>query len=156
MPRPQPLRRPVCLRRARGLDRERGSVTLFLAITAMGLLILAGLVVDGGAKLRATQRADQVAAEAARAAGQAINAPSTIAGATPATDPGAAVAAAQTYLATTGVTGSVSITPGGTAVTVTTSESAPTVFLGLIGIHTLPVTGQASVALVHGITGAGT
>lgn len=54
------------LRTATGADPEAGSVTVFVAISVLGLLLLIGLVADGGAKLRATQRADSVAAEAAR------------------------------------------------------------------------------------------
>lgn len=147
---PRPARRL-----ARDVDGERGSASLFLVITMLGLLVLAGLVVDGGAKLRATQRADHAAAEAARAAGQAINLPAAIDGAAPGVDARAAVAAATAHLTATGVTGTVTVTEGGTTLSVTTSETAPTVFLGLIGITTLPVTGHATVTLVHGITGAG-
>jgi hypothetical protein len=109
-----------------GTDAEAGSVTVFLAITVTGLLILVGLVADGGAKLRATQRADTIAAEAARTAGQAIE------------------------------TGTVTIAPDGTTLEVTVTTSSPTVFLGLIGISTLSVTGHGQVALVHGVTGGGT
>ena len=50
-------------------DPERGSVTVFFAISVLGLLLLIGLVADGGAKLRATQQAAATAAEAARATG---------------------------------------------------------------------------------------
>ena len=52
---------------------ERGSVTLWAVIITTAVLMIMGLVVDGGAQLRATQRADQVAREAARAAGQAVS-----------------------------------------------------------------------------------
>ena len=142
-------------RRLQPVDAERGSVTLFLAISTLGLLILTGLVVDGGAKLRATQQADQVAAEAARAAGQALDLPAAITGTTtPSVNTTAAVTAANTYLAAAGLQGAVTVDPTGTRLTVTTTDSAPTVFLGLIGIHTLAVTGTATVTLVHGITGA--
>ena len=40
-------------RRVTDTDHEAGSVTVFVAITVLGILILCGLVVDGGAKLRA-------------------------------------------------------------------------------------------------------
>ena len=75
-------------------DREAGSVTVFLAITVTGLLILVGLVADGGAKLRAAQRADAIAAEAARAAGQVIDLPAAVGGSAVRVDRQAAVEAA--------------------------------------------------------------
>ncbi len=148
---------PVTTKRRHAAYREgeRGSVSLFLAITVVGLLILAGLVADGGAKLRATQRADAVAQEAARAAGQAINVPTAIAGGTTSVDVHAATSAAQAYFAANDVAGTVAV-DGGTTIEVTVHDVAPTIFLGLIGITTLDVTGHATVALVHGITGAGT
>ena len=46
---------------------QAGSVTLFGVVAGLALLVLVGLVVDGGAKVRAVQRADAIAAEAARA-----------------------------------------------------------------------------------------
>ena len=60
--------------------------------------------------------------------------------------------AARAYLTARGVTGTVTTT--GTTVTVTVTDSTPTVFLGLIGIHSLAVDGRASATLVPGITGA--
>lgn len=51
--------------------KERGSVTAFTAVLGLALLICAGLVVDGGAKIQAYREAYAVAEEAARAgAGQ--------------------------------------------------------------------------------------
>ena len=63
------------------------------------LLAMAGLVVDGGGKVRAAQRADRIAAEAGRAAGQQIELAAAVAGERPRVDVGAAVAAAQRYIA---------------------------------------------------------
>ena len=83
-------------------DGDRGSVTLFFAVAVVGLLVLLGLVVDGAAKVRAVQRADALAAEAARAGGQAIALPPTIAGQRPRADPAASVAAAATRTASAG------------------------------------------------------
>lgn len=141
------------LRARLGLDREAGSVTVFLVITVTGLLILIGLVADGGAKLRAAQRADQIAAEAARTAGQVIDLPGVVANADIQVDRQGAVAAATAYLATTGQTGVVTITPDGTTLRVTVTTTSPTAFLSLIGITQLTVTGQSQVTLVHGVTG---
>jgi hypothetical protein len=127
---------------------DTGSVTLFLVITVTGLLVMAGLVVDGGAKIRGIERADTLAAEAGRAAGQAINISAAITGSTPTLDPRAAIAAADAYLATNGVTGTVAVTAGGRSLEVTVTTSTPTVFLGLIGITAMTSQGHATVALI--------
>jgi len=88
---------------------ERGSVTVFVSVAALALLLMAGLVVDGGAKVRAIQRADAVAAEAARAAGQAIILPAAVVGDPPRANLVASVRAAEGYLAAEGVAGSVEV-----------------------------------------------
>jgi Flp pilus assembly protein TadG len=129
-------------------DRDAGSVTLFVVIVALGLLVLAGLVVDGGAKVRAAQRADRVAAEAARAAGQAVDATAILRGQAIRVDAAKALAAAQAHLRAAGVEGSASVTAGGSHVVVTTSARVPTIFLGLIGVPDLTAQGRAEAALV--------
>ena len=58
--------------RSRLRDDDRGSLSLFVVVVFVALLVTIGLVVDGGGKIRALQRADAVAAQAARAGGQAI------------------------------------------------------------------------------------
>jgi hypothetical protein len=135
-------------------DGDRGSVTLFFAVAVVGLLVLLGLVVDGAAKVRAVQRADALAAEAARAGGQAIALPPTIAGQRPRADPAASVAAARAYLAANGVDGSAAVASGGRRLDVTVTTSTPTVFLGLIGVTAMTAHGHASANLAFGITGA--
>lgn len=138
----------------RGPDEdERGSVTVFFAVAVVGLLVLLGLVVDGGAKVRSVQRADTLAAEAARAGGQAINLPAAIAGKHPVADPRAAAAAARAYLTANGVTGTATIADGGHRLDVTVTSSSPTILLGLIGVSSLTVHGRASVTLVSGVEG---
>ena len=138
-----------------GADRERGSVTLFCCISVVGLLILTGLVVDGGAKVRAVQRADRLAAEAGRAGGQAIDVSAAIEGDAPVVDKQAAVRASQAYLRSAGVTGTVSVTDGGRALVVEVTTTTTTAFLGLIGVNRLTVHGSAKVVLVRGVSGAG-
>ena len=142
--------------RAVGTDPEAGSVTLFVAITVVGLLVLCGLVADGGVKLRATQRVDSVAAEAARAGGQALDLPSAIEGTPLRVDRQAAVNAATGYLAAAGQTGTVTVAADGTTLDVTVTSTSPTAFLALIGITTMTVTGHGQARLVHGVTGGGT
>ena len=59
------------LRRAHHDDT--GTIGLMLAVLALGLLAMVGLVVDGAGKARALTRADDVAAAAARAGAQAVD-----------------------------------------------------------------------------------
>ena len=132
---------------------DDGAVTVFVAIAAVGLMALAGLVVDGGAKVRAVQRADRVAAEAARAAGQAVDVAAVLAGREVRVARGAAVHAAEAYLRSAGVEGTARVVHGGAGIEVETTTSAPTVFLGLIGVPRFTVSGGAEVALVHSTRG---
>jgi hypothetical protein len=97
-------------RRSHDVNRITGTHTLFLVISVVGLLRVVGLVVDGGVKIRAIQRADTVAAEARRAGGQAIRVPLAITRGATLAVARAAAAAAEAYLRTDGVTGDVVIT----------------------------------------------
>ena len=133
--------------RPRGDDR--GAVTLFLCIAAIGLLALAGLVVDGGAKVRATQRADRLAAEAARAVGQAVNVSAVLSGTAVRVDARAALAAAQDYLDAAGSDGTVAVEPDGRSIRVSTAATSHTVFLGLVGVPEITVRGTATVQLIQ-------
>lgn len=139
------------LRASRG---DAGSVTLFAVVAALALFLLAGLVVDGGAKVRGVQRADALAAEAARAGGQAIVLPAAIQGLPPRADPAEAAAEATAFLSRRGVTGTATVSDAGRSLVVTVTTTTPTVFLSLIGISDLTVTGHATATLVRGVTGA--
>ena len=131
---------------ARCRDAERGAIGVFLAVLAPGLLLIVGLAVDGGAKVAATQRANAIADEAARAGGQALDVSAALTGQVR-VDPAAAVAAAQDYLSRTGVQGTVTVVDADT-LQVSTTISEPTTFLGLIGISTLTVEGTGTADLV--------
>ncbi|MFE4720061.1 pilus assembly protein TadG-related protein, partial [Streptomyces sp. NPDC056728] len=61
-----------------GADTERGSVTLYFLGFAIVMIGLLALVVDGGRMLMASADAEDMAAEAARAAGQEINGPAAV------------------------------------------------------------------------------
>ena len=125
---------------------ERGSISVFLAVLVPGLLLIIGLAVDGGAKVAATQRANAIADEAARAGGQALDIPAALTGELR-VDPAAAVLAAQDYLDRNNVEGAVTVVDGDSLqVTVTVTE--PTSFLGLIGIPTLTVQGSGTADLI--------
>lgn len=128
---------------------DDGSVTLFIVLATVALMLAIGLVVDGGAKIAALQRAHASAQEAARAAGQAIAPAPAVRGQAPRADPGQAATAARTYLEAAGVVGSVYVR--GDVIEVTTTTSQPTVFLAAIGIGSVSATGIAQARLVRGL-----
>ena len=127
---------------------ERGAISVFLAVLVPGLLLIIGLAVDGGAKVAATQYANAIADEAARAGGQALDIPAALAGEVR-VNPAAAAAAAQDYLDRNDVQGAVTVVDGDT-LQVTTTISQPTTFLGLIGISTLTAVGSGTADLIPG------
>ena len=127
---------------------DEGRIALLVIVLTVAVLAMIGLSVDGGGKIRALESADDLASEAARAAGQAIYAPEAIEGGDKVVDPAAAVAAAQNYLAAAGVTGTVVVAADRKHVTVTVTILYNTVFLGLIGIDTLTATRHATAVLL--------
>jgi hypothetical protein len=123
---------------------ERGqSISLFALVIMGALIMITGLVIDGGQKIAATSRAESAAAGASRAAGNAA-ATQQLGGADPA---GAAVLAAKNYLAgQPGVKGTVSVSNG--IIVVTTDANEPTIFLSMIGIGSVSGQGSARANIV--------
>jgi Flp pilus assembly protein TadG len=138
--------------RSRLRDDDRGSLSLFVVVVFVALLVTIGLVVDGGGKIRALQRADAVAAQAARAGGQAIVASTAVRGRGAVTDPAQARIAAQNYLSSADVPGTVTVI-NGTELRVTTSITYDPVFLSIIGVGTQTSTGEAEVRLAQVLNG---
>lgn len=131
---------------------ERGSISLWLALASVAMVLCVGLAVDLGGHTHAAQRAHDLAAQAARTAGEQVAAVQAIRGNTPQVDATAARAAAQQYLTRAGVTGSVAIQPGG-RIAVTVTDSYDPIFLTTLGIGRLPVTGTATARLVRAVDG---
>ena len=129
--------------------RDRGSVTLFLLVAALAMLLAVGLVVDGGGKLLTARQARAAAAEAARAAGQAVAPAGAVQGGQARPSPSAAVAAGRHYLAAAGVPGTVTIT--GDRVEVRTTLTYPPKVLTLIGVGPQTVTARAQARLARGL-----
>ena len=99
------------------LHDERGTITGFVAVIALALVMVAGLVYDGGQILAAQATARDLAANAARAGAQQIDLDVLRADRVPSLDADAAEQAARSYLERSGVTGEVVV--NGTSVTVT-------------------------------------
>ncbi|MGW1768228.1 hypothetical protein ACWCQL_29815 [Streptomyces sp. NPDC002073] len=136
--------------RRRRLRGDDGGIAVYTAVVTVALLGIIGLAIDGAGKLRATERADAVAMEAARAAGQALDGARAVAGDGVRADPEGAAAAARAYLARAGARGSVALSTDGTQLTVTVSDTYPTTFLAVAGIGSLSVSGHGSARLLHG------
>ncbi|MFC8010987.1 pilus assembly protein TadG-related protein [Streptomyces cinereoruber] len=122
-------------------------MSLYFALASLAILMVMGLLVDGGGALNAANRATSIAQEAARAAGQQLDPAQAIEGSAITIDPDAAVGAAQDYLAAAGVQGSVQITDGGRRLAVTVNDSYQTYFAQFVGASTISVTGTATAHL---------
>ena len=131
---------------------DRGSVSLYVVVVALGLLAAAGLVLDGGAAFAARGAAATAAQQAARAGADALDPVSLRAG-TPAgltVNVAAARAAANRVLAAAGATGTVTV--NGTAVTVTAHVASRTYVLSAVGVDQLTGTGTFTAVPLHGTT----
>lgn len=131
---------------------ERGSISIWLVTSSFVMVMLVGLAVDLGGQVHAKQRAHDVAAQAARAGGQQVQAAPAIEGHYLAVDTAAAQQAAEAYLAAAHVSGTVTIT-GGDTITVDVTDVYNPEFLSVIGIGDLTVTGEASARLIRSLGG---
>ena len=123
-------------------------VTAFVIIFTLALILMAGLVLDGGLALAAKVQAIDTAQAAARAGAQAIDIPLYRSTGRITLDPQEATADAEHYLATTGHAGTVTV--NGEQVTVTVTIRQPTQILDLAGIDQLTETGTGSATAEQG------
>ena len=135
-------------RRSRLGDAESGMVTAFVVIFTLALVLMAGLVLDGGLALAAKVQAIDDAQAAARAGAQAIDIPTYRASGQITLDPAQAAADAERYLAAAGHTGTVSV--NGEQVTVTVTITQATQILDLAGIDHLTETGTGTATAEQG------
>lgn len=126
-------------------ERGAGSNSVLVLLLVPVVVLLLGLIVDGGRHVQATARAEATADQAARS-GLDSAAASALAGRQHTT---AAVLAARTLLAgDPDVEGSVQLLPGG-RLQVTTSSTEPALFLTVLGVDTLTGRGSTTVDLVR-------
>lgn len=131
---------------------ERGSVTIWIAVSTFVMMALVGLAVDLGGQVHTQQRAHDLAAQAARTGAEQVQAAPAIQGRYARIDTAAARVAAQEYLVAAGVDGTVSVT-GGDTINVSVTDSYQPRFLTFMGIKQLDVTGTASARLVRTLGG---
>jgi len=102
---------------------ESGSLSAFVAVVAVALVMVAGMAYDGGEIVTAQATARDLASSAARAGAQEIDVDAARSGDGPLLDPDRAVAAAMDFLAAAGERGSARV--DGAAITVTVSLRQP-------------------------------
>lgn len=131
---------------------QQGSVTLWSVIVTLGLFMVIGLVVDGGAQLRATQKADQLARGAARAGAQQVTTASLRGKGAIEVDSAQANQAARAYIAASDavVTG---VSVSGSTVTVYTSVTFRPALLSMVGYGSISVRGEGSAEAVGAFSG---
>ncbi|HEX3841271.1 MAG TPA: Tad domain-containing protein [Acidimicrobiales bacterium] len=127
---------------------EDGSISTFLAVFALALFALMGLVLDGGSAINAQQTAYDEAEQAARAGAGALSVDGLRTGSVT-IDSQAAIAAAVAYTVNSGHPGTASVANG--RVTVEVHYRIPTSILGIVGMSTLPVSATASAINLHGV-----
>jgi len=130
---------------------DAGSVSVLVAVLGFALLLMLGLVVDGGRQLIAYRRAANNAEQAARAG--ALN-PAGLRTGSYILDPAAATAAARRYLSASQPGGQItasSITVTGNTVAVSVTLRRTTTFLVAVGITGVSATGRGRAQLVHGV-----
>lgn len=125
---------------SRSPTQEAGQITAFVVIFAAALLLLGGLVIDGGYMLAGKRRAEAEADAAARAGAQAISLDTYRRTGVVVLDPTATDAAAHEYLRQTGHTGEVHLLDQQT-VEVHVTFSQPLSILSIVGLGSVTVTG---------------
>lgn len=127
-------------------------MALVLAVLTVGMLAMAGLVIDGGAALAARGRAADVAQQAARAGADAL-VPGSLRASGPAglrIDRAAARAAVDRVLVAGEVTGQVSV--DGDTVTVRAQVRRPTALLSAVGLNEVSGAASATAMVLYGGT----
>jgi Flp pilus assembly protein TadG len=128
---------------------DRGSISLYFAIVTLAALVMAGLVVDGGAALATREHAADLATQAARAGASALTATSLRGLPTGLqADPAAATRAADQVLTDGGATGKVTVS--GATVTVTAHVPRHTVILSAVGLDDISQSATASATPIVG------
>lgn len=131
---------------------ERGSVLTtgtVLLVTVFTLIL--GIAVDLSGQVQTKRQAHDVAAQAARIAGQHLDADRFLDSGGRVRLSAAARTAALGYINETRMTGEVAI--DGTDVTVTVTAQYSSIILPIVGITTLPVTGTATARAVRALDG---
>jgi hypothetical protein len=146
-------------RRGRSWRDDRGTLSLFVVILAPAVILLAGLLVDGGIAINARERAADVAQQAARAGANDLNVPALRSGTVELAGNACAVATAfvPAYSGIGAKPGNCSIYPlgGQQVIRVFATVTVHSQLLSIIGINTFSETASGTASPVCGITQGG-
>lgn len=131
------------------LRSDEGRITLFIAVFAFAALMLTGVIVDGGGRVRALQTADNIASQAARSAGQAIDIPLAMAGGDKKLDVKRAEQVGNDYIRAAGASGSIKVLSDQVVQADVTVDYQPRM-LGMFGFGPMTVHGSATAQLIPG------
>lgn len=131
---------------------ERGQVAAFVTLLTLSLLLVIGLVLDGGFILATKRQADNEAAAAARAGAQEVSTEVLRSTGRSELDPRRAEAAALAYLRALGRTGTARAS--GDAITVQVDVPRSLLILGFAGMRDVTVQGSARARAARGVTEA--
>ena len=138
-------------------DGDSGSVMFWVVPIMVGLIAMAGLIVDGGNAISARERAADVSQQAARAGADALSQTSLYDSDSSAlsADPGAARAAAQRVLDTAGITDP-AVVVSGDSVTVSVTVHERTQILSAFGMTDISGSARSTATALHGSNTGGT
>ena len=128
---------------------ERGTVTVFVVVFMLALMLVAGLVFDGGNVLAARQEAANVASSAARAGVQALNVEAARSSGGTSLDAPGAIERADRYLAQAGYDGTASVQ--GNEVLVAVAIKQHLFLLGIAGLTSITVHGRGAARDVRAV-----
>jgi Flp pilus assembly protein TadG len=143
-----------------GWRADRGTLSLFVVLFTPVVVLLAGLLVDGGIAINARERAADVAQQAARAGANDLNVAALRSGTIQLEDPGAcnvATAFVSKYTGIGATPGLCTYVPvnGRPGIKVYATVTLRSQLLGLIGIRTFTQTSYGEASPVCGITQGG-
>ena len=137
----------------KGLWDERGSVSVWAALIVAAVTLIVGISVDLTGQIAAKQYATDIAAQAARVAGQQLDSNAVMGGGPRArVDVTSARATALAFIRGAGMEGTVTVTSG-TRLLITATATYRPVFLTAIGLGPLTVTGTSTARIVRAQNG---
>lgn len=128
---------------------EAGTVTVFVTVLMLALLVVAGLVIDGGRMLAARREVANVAESAARAGAQELDTGAARTSATVQLDPVAAQRRTTDFLAASGFHGTVTVEANTVHVEVTATRRL--FILGIAGMTEATVTASGEARGVRAV-----
>ncbi len=132
---------------------ERGlAISVWIVLIVPAVVLMFGVAFDLAGQFAAKRQAYEVAAQAARVAGQQIDTDTYMSGQRVVVDPARARSAAVAYIRASGMTGSATMTSS-TTLTVTTTATYRPAFLSGVGVGDLTVTGEASIDTIRTLEG---